>query len=130
MSYGGIPVYMDNAYFPNGSGLLSDYGESSDWFIAGPFDTGATTSKSITYLYTTSKPDGVSAGICWRVFNDETARSVDFWGMSSTTVTPRTVSSAGRYIYASIKKSEAATQYMTMTVGGVTTYLYKGNNVT
>lgn len=125
MEYSGIPVFVDNAYYEKANGTVSNYATGSDWFIAGPFDTGTEGSKSITFSYATVKPTG---GMSFRLFNDTAGTSVDYWDMTYSTG-QRTVTTAGRYVYASLSKSDAANMYMYMTVDGVTTYIYKGNNV-
>lgn len=128
-AYGGIPVYADNAYYPPSGGLLTGISRNSGFFIAGPFDTGSTDKKSFTFSRITVLPPGESQ-VVWRIFNDITARSVNYWSTYAQSGTPRTVTSAGRYIYATIPKSVAADMYMYMTVGDERVYLYKGKNVT
>lgn len=128
MSYGGIPVYRDNAVYAGNNGTASGYTDDPGWFLAGPFDTGTTGTKSMTY---SRFPDTFGSGTVpgLRMFNDLTATSVDWWPNGGNASTQNTVNTAGRYIIVSMPKAKAANQYLYITSGGVTTYLYKGNNV-
>ena len=128
LSYSGIPVYRDNAYFA-GSGTLADYGTNSGWFIAGPFDTGSSDRKTYTYTRSTSFPNAHRA--VWRTYNDPSGGTYDYVNVSdSSGPSATTASVGGRYVYVSVKRSDADNAYMYVTVNGVNTYLFKGKNVT
>ena len=126
-SYGGIPVYIDNKYFPSRSEQkISQALDSNDYFLAGPFDTGSTGSKSMTYSQIYSDTQAA-----FYLFDDLTASAVDYWACWGTdkpsTPSSKTVNTAGRYIVTSVLKTRAADFYM-MDAGG--NYIVKGSNVT
>ena len=112
---GGIPVLIDNASYAGGNMKFDAITEDKDYFIAGPFDSGSTASKSYTVV-------GLDATRI-RLYNDINATSKDWW-----TYTSRTFSSVGRYITCSVKKSNAANYSIYSNAQGK--YLMKGDNVT
>ena len=126
-SYGGIPVYIDNKYFASNSGQkISQALSSEDFFLAGPFDTGSTSSKRMTYtkIY-------ASTEAAFYLFNDLEGNSVDYWSNWGTgqpsAGTTATVNTPGRYIVTSVLKSRAGDFFMKDANGD---YIVKGNNVT
>lgn len=126
-TYGGIPVYIDNKYFASSSRQrIIDALPSEDFFLAGPFDTGSTGSKQMTY---TQIYAGTEAA--FYLFNDLTGESVDYWtcwGSSQPSAgRTKTVNTPGQYIVTSVLKSRAADFFMKDANGN---YIVKGNNVT
>ena len=127
-TYAGIPIYLDNAYFPNNNGTVNEYLENSNFFIAGPFDTLSTGSKSYTLsCYMSESATGV-ATTDMRLYNNLSSSSVDFWAVTRTSAT-RTLSSSGQYVLFSIWKNVAANMYLYYTASNVNYYLFKGNNL-
>lgn len=126
MSYGGIPVYRDNVAYANSGGMVDDFVQDSNYFIA-LCDTGTTASKDVTFLRIA---DTLTSGNNFSVrgFSDLSSRSIADWTAGGYE-TARTLTATARYFACPIKKSRAADMYMTVTIGGVTTYIYKGNNV-
>ena len=126
MSYGGIPVYRDNVAYANNGGMVDDFVQDSNYFIA-LCDTGTTASKDVTFLRIA---DTLTSGNNFSVrgFSDLSSRSIADWTAGGYE-TARTLTATARYFACPIKKSRAADMYMTVTIGGVTTYIYKGNNV-
>ena len=126
---GGLPVYIDNAYYPSSNGYATSFNTDSDWFITGVFDTGSTSSKTYTLM---QNPKVSSHGSAFRLYNDLTANSVDYWSnmAGSTTPNTRSVTTVGRYILFPVYKPYAENLYMYYTSGGQQIYLFKGKNVT
>lgn len=126
---GGLPVLYDNAAYDNQNGRIDAFIHDTRFFITGVFDTGSTASKSYTYTRysaTLDPADTSRVSTCFRVFNDLTASSYDYWSISPNT-TARTLSFAGQYILFTVYKPEAANMYMYNNTAGV--YLFKGKNV-
>ena len=126
-SYGGIPVYIDNKYFDaHANYKIANALDSADYFLAGPFDTGSTSSKQMTY---TQIYAGTEAA--FYLFNDLESGNVDYWscwGPSQPSAgRTKTVNTPGRYIVTSVLKSRAGDFYMKDANGN---YIVKGNNVT
>lgn len=125
---GGIPVLYDNAAYPANGGYVEDYIEDEAFFITGVWDTGSTSSKSVTYRrYTNTLTGGGNTG--WRSFNDLSARCAGDWTISGVDG-DRTVSASGRFVLYTVCKAKAADAFMYYTVDGVKHYLFKGDNVT
>lgn len=128
-TYGGLPVYIDNACFRYRNGLVTDYVTDSNFFITGPFDSGSTGSK----VYTISRyPETASGGVtpAFRPYDDLTATSIDYWAIGSSNNPTRSVTTAGRYLLVPMPKAKAANMYMQVKVGDVYVYIFKGKNVT
>lgn len=122
---GGICVYQDNAFYTaRGNAGPDQYTENSDWFIAGPFDTGNSNSKS----YTCSRYNGTGSENWLRIFDNINSTSYDYWTLGATSTTPRTFSTAGRYILVGVYKPNAADSYIYDNTNQ--RYVFKGNNVT
>lgn len=126
-SYGGIPVFIDNKYFRSNAGLkVSEALDSDDYFLAGPFDTGSTSSKQMTFtrIYATNEA-------ALYLFNDITLASVDYWACWGSSYpqagTTKTGNSPGQYIITSVLKSRAGDFWIKDANGN---YIVKGNNVT
>lgn len=122
-SYGGLPVFRDNCYFPNQNGKIDNVVTDSNYFIAGPFDSGDSTNKFPHYL----RYSGITTTM--RPYDDFTETSVDYWAVGNGSG-DRVVGTYGRYYLISIKKSVAADSYMYIVIDDVKHYLAKGNNVT
>ena len=122
-SYDGIPIFIDNAYFPRRDGAIDDRVADPNWCIVGVFDTGSSASK--LYKWETQ---GVRVETAFRIYNDLSARSVDYWGASfiNGNVEEKTANSLGRYILYSLYKPTATTAYLKQG----NTYLFKGSDVT
>ena len=124
---GGIPVLYDNKYYPNSNGKIDSYTADSNYFIAGPFDTGSTDAKTVTFM----RMPYVDHSYDLRFFGDLTATSADYWQVNtSDTPTPRTVNMVGRYMCITINKAYAANAYAYYTINGENHYMFKGKNVT
>lgn len=121
---GGLPVIYNNAAYKNSNGRVDDVLTDSRFFITGIYDTGDSTSKSYTFTRYAAYIDNKAT--CFRLYNDLTASSYDFWSISSTGGT-RTLSTAGRYILFTVYKPEAADMYMYNNTAGL--YVFKGKNV-
>lgn len=127
---GGIPVWIDNAYYPKSNGTINSVTENNDFFIAGPFDTGTTFAKIIVLTRFGSTTEATM-----RMFNDPgnvSANSVDYWTVMRSDIlpdipTPANIDTAGRYALVSILKKNAADFYIKDDDGN---YIVKGNNVT
>lgn len=122
LTISGIPVLINNARYLGSDGKFDSYTYDPDFFLAGWFDTGSSNSKSYTYnaLFT-----DISA--CFRIFNDKSASSYDWWGINKWD-DPRTMRTAGRYIVIPIRKAIADRSYMYDNTNQ--RYLFKGKNVT
>lgn len=131
--YDGIPVYIDNAYFPYrltaDVRTVEDIVEDTDWCIVGVFDTGDSTEK--TFEYHTAPEATVDTEM--RFFDDleeacvgHSITSYEDGHSSVGTEYPNEYATTGRYILYSLYKPQAENLYMK--VGD--TYLFKGSNVT
>ena len=125
---GGLPVLIDNAWFPNWNGYANSYRASNNYFITGVYDTGSTSTKSYTWYQAPRTSDTGGDYPAFRVFNDLSAQSVDFWGCATGEAQPtvRQGSSPGRYILFSVRKSYAADTYMYDDTNS--RYVFKGAN--
>lgn len=106
----GLPVLINNARYPQSNGKIDSVVEDNDWFITGPFDTGSTSSKKYSFIHTVAANSTSHASM--RLFNDISSTSADYWTVTVNTrrllsETFRTITSVGRYITFSIKKSDA-----------------------
>ena len=119
---GGLIVLYDNARYASSNGKIDSYEIDTDYFLTGIYDTGSTGSKSYTY---TRHPD-IAKNPTFRLFNDITATSYDYWSASGSDT--RTLTTGGRYIVFPIKKSLASTSYMYDNTNG--RYVFKGKDVT
>lgn len=120
---GGLPVLINNAYYPNNNGAIDAVVSNNDFFIAGPFDTGSTSNKSLTMTRTLA-----SFNVDFRLFNDLNDTSYDYWSINSTFVPSiRTLTSGGRYVLYSINKSVAADMYMYDNTNQ--RYIFKGSSI-
>ena len=125
-TYGGLPIYIDNAYYTGGNGAVNSVSTSDDFFITGIFDTGNTNAKDYEI---TRWRTGTSAQI--RLFNDLTADSADYWTVMRTDITSGApdiyqFNSVGRYIAISVAKYCASDFYLKYKNGD---YIVKGNNI-
>lgn len=123
----GIKLYKNNTAYIGGNSTVDSYFTDNNFFIAGPFDTGSTDSK--TYTISRNPVSTVNGGAALKLYNDLTAKSVDYWGITSSKGTSYTFTSAGRYVFFSVCKAYASTSYMYYTVDGVNHYLFKGAGV-
>ena len=123
-SYGGIPVYIDNAYYNNTNNKTDgDIIQSNNYFIAGPFDTQTTVSKTYT-IKTVTAPSTIQAFL--RVFDDLTATSLNCFGLSREEAT-RTLSIWGRYLFVTVEKAKADEFFIHDDTNGK--YICKGTSV-
>lgn len=125
---GGLPVLIDNAWFTNENGYANGYRTSNDYFITGVYDTGSTSTKSYTWYQAPRTSDTGPYYPAFRVFNDLSAMSVDYWGNGAGGDQPtlRQGSSPGRYILFSVRKFYAADTYMYDSTNN--RYVFKGAN--
>ena len=126
-TYGGLPVLVDNAYYTNTNGRFHVATENSDYFVAGMFDTGTTSNKSLTWSYTL-KPENDWTYL--RVFTSKFSYSADYWGTAtyaSNIPMTRTETISARYIAISLYKPIAADMYMYDNTNQ--RYVFKGSNV-
>ena len=119
-TYHGIPVYIDSAYLPHRGGPLSDRTSDTDWFIAGPFDTGSADSKA--YAWWGAR--GIGTDSAWRTYNDKSGESVGYWASSFAdgTSAESTCTTAGRYIFYSVYKPIVDQLYLKQG----DTYIFRG----
>ena len=118
-TFAGIPVLMDGKYFTKYNAAMNARIESNpDYFIAGWFDTGSTSSKKYDLYVPSGTPDDVKL----RFYNDTSGTSVDYW-----TVESRVFTSAGRFVLVSVYKPLASSVYMKLYDSGI--YLFKGSSV-
>lgn len=125
MYYGGIPVYINNVYYNNTNDKTDgDTKQNTEYFVAGPFDTGSTGQKTYT-IKTVTAPGTVQAFL--RVFNDLTANSTDCFGLSREDAT-RTLSIWGRYLFVTVEKAKANEFFIHDDTNN--RYICKGRSVT
>ena len=127
---GGLPVYVDNAFYPGSNGIITNYGTNSNYFLTGIVDTGSTDRKYYDTVRIGVDSDLPIGGI--RLFNDLNGTSVDYWtimrpDLTYGSITPYSFRSYGRYIILTVAKDFAADFYLKDENGN---YLLKGNNVT
>lgn len=123
MEYGGILVWKDNCYYATGgNGAAESFVTDPDWFIAGVFDTGSTSSKSYTWI----NPGRQGHDAAVRFFNDLSASSVQNYPAAFSGGSPLTFSIPGQFILFSIYKPKAVDIYLKQ--GSI--YIFKGSNVT
>lgn len=126
--YGGLPVYMDNAYFETAQGKkpISNYASDPNWFITGWYDTGDTETKSYTLLKLATQIHDAA----WRLYNNKTGDTCINWWPSCSSQEEKafTYSTAGQLILFSVYKPRAADMYLYCNTTGK--YIFKGNNVT
>lgn len=125
---GGIPVLYDNVAYANSGGYVTDFISDPNFFITGIFDTGTTSSKSVTY-HRIAQYLSNGNNFSWRSFNTLESRSAGDWTAGGY-LQDRTVNASGRFILYPIRKDQAANMFMYYTVDGVKHYLFKGDNVT
>lgn len=126
LTYGGLPVLIDNAFLPHGNNVYDAVTEDSEWFVTGWFDSGSTGSKK----YTVYKPALDTAWADIKFFNDKTSKSADYWSMNNRTYSynfHRTFTSVGQYIICSIKKTDAARSWCYCHTTGE--FIFKGEEV-
>lgn len=126
---GGLPVYIDNAFYPGSNGLVTQYGANSSYFLTGIVDTGTSDSKRYNTVRIGVASSLPVAGI--RLFNDLNSTSVDYWTimrpeMDDGTTSPYSFTSYGRFVILSVIKEYAANFYVQ---DGNGNYLLKGSNV-
>lgn len=119
-TYHGIPVFMDNAYFPCRDGALSDRVADNNWFIAGPFDTGSSSIK----VYSWWGARGIGTDSAWRTYDDITGDSSNWWSstFADGTSSESDCTTNGRYVYFSVYKPLVDQLYLKQG----DTYLFKG----
>lgn len=116
---GDFPVLVDNAIYDR-NGLVFDTIAAEGYCLIGPFDTGSAESKSFTCKQ-------VPSSGAFRIFNNLSSNSYDYWYVSGNENTPRTLTTSGRYVVYPIKKSEADDAYMYDNTNQ--RYVFKGKNV-
>jgi len=129
LSYGGIPVFTDNAYFATGVGRLRPTAVTydPDWFIAGYFDSGTTDAKSLTWKKV--KRPGHDAAMMIYTDRDADAIAADWWPTATgTSDADMTYNVKGRYVLFSVYKPRAGEFYMKN--NATSQYIFKGNDVT
>lgn len=119
---GGLIVLIDNFRYSAQNGTFDGSGTiDSNYFIAGWFDTGSTSSKSYRWVQ-----DANADYMVARWFNDISARSVDYWRLNKGS--EKVFSSAGRFIAATIYKPTAANYFLFDSTNN--RYVIRGKNVT
>lgn len=119
---GGLPVLIDNFRYSAQNGTVDGSGTiDGDYFIAGWFDTGSTSSKDYRFVQ-----DANGDYMAARWFNDISARSVDYWRPNKGS--EKVFSSAGRFIAVTIYKPTAANYFLFDSTNN--RYVISGKNVT
>lgn len=126
---GGLPVYLDNAWYPGSNGVITGYGTNNSYFLTGIVDTGTPDSKRYNTVRIGVDSDLPVAGI--RLFNDLNSTSVDYWtimrpDLAYGSINPYSFNSAGRFVILTVIKEFAANFYLQDSNGN---YLLKGSNV-
>ena len=126
---GGLPVYIDNAFYPGSNGLVTQYGTNSNYFLIGIIDTGSIDQKHYDTVRIGVDSNLPVGGI--RLFNDLSATSVDYWTtmrpeMTDGSTQAYSFNSYGRFVILSVIKEYAANFYLKDANGN---YLLKGSNV-
>lgn len=127
INYGGLPVLLDNAYFPVSNGTLSNYKQDDNYFITGFYDTGSAASKEYTFSRTAAD---IGTSISVRLYNDQEASSVDYWTISRSPTSlnyNRFLKSVGQYIAIPIRKQDASYAWCYCNTTGQ--FIYKGDKV-
>lgn len=97
--YGGIEVLFDDAAYQGANGLIDQYSESTDRFIAEPVYAGGII--SITVGYDDAE---TPRNLVFRCFNDLSLKSNDYWSIN---VQQRTLTTQQTYLVFTIEKSKA-----------------------
>lgn len=126
---GGLPVYIDNAFYSGSNGAINNYLSNSEYFLTGIVDSGSTSSKKYTASRIgvgSNKFDGYL-----RLFNNLGSASVDYWSVMRSSLAYGTVqaysfTSQGQFLIISVYKDLAANFYLKDANGN---YLLKGTNV-
>ena len=124
---GGLPVfYNDSFYIATNTKICNKVKYDSDFFITGIFDTGSEGSKN--YTARLIPYSGANGGFI-RFYNDLDDTSVSYQNISVGYGTNSTVTfdAAGRYMVATVYKSEAANFYIYDNTNSY--YICKGNSI-
>lgn len=125
--YGGLPVFMDNCYYPVSNGYADSVESDEDFFLV-LVDFGSSASNRNLTVTRFGTPTRAAL----REFSNDSSYSVDYWTIMRTDMQPGAISTMTletgvRYLIFSVYKQYAADFYLKYTNGD---YIIKGNNVT